>query len=394
MLLLDDDALVFVLSHLVEPLDLARSGMCCRQLHGLVSEIAHNRLTALKEKYAFDDLWHVDDLIPDYDGNSLLAPPETLRELRDTHAAKWRLPGPLERSLSYYPGTECLRPFKPWNAQSLQRRSSAIHRLPWQNGGAARQIGLQVGDASARIRNGELQYLCHHEYIDEPIFEPIFDRLAIWVHAPFPSTCSCCAHHSPQSLDAATFEAHCMTWHHREAMASARGHGRLDDRYADPRDHDPPLMWPGAKKWEEQCTTLEQYDRLRTYVQAVRDAIESKLDPMTWNEAERENMSELASHFRVHMQRDQTLENVMEIRGIRREAALELLEAHLPDCTPEACGRVTLRIALDDFEQEGINRIVRPVLIDGLESVEPAASSSSSVHFMCCLSGFFEGFHC
>ena len=152
------------------------------------------------------------------------------------------------------------------------------------------------------------------------------------------------------------------------------------------------MTWPGATKTWEVCTTLEQYSRLRTYVQTVRGAIQAKLNPTTWNEDERENMSELASHFRVHMQREHTLENVMEIRGITREAALELVEAHLADCTPEACGRVTLGIALDDFEQEGINHIVRSVLIDGLESVEPAASTSSSIHFMCCLSRFFEGF--
>ena len=55
MLSLDDDTLIIVLSHLVEPLDLARSGMCCHQLHGLVSKIALEKLTALQGKYAFED---------------------------------------------------------------------------------------------------------------------------------------------------------------------------------------------------------------------------------------------------------------------------------------------------------------------------------------------------
>ena len=83
----------------------------------------------------------------------------------------------------------------------------------------------------------------------------------------------------------------------------------------------------------------------------------------------------------THMPHADTLASVMEISGITREAALELLEAHLPDCTPEACGRVSLRVAIEDFEREGINHVVRAVLIDGLESVEPTASSGSSIAF-------------
>jgi hypothetical protein len=365
----------------------------------LVSEIAHGRLLALQEKYVFNDghEWQRDLLLPEYhelnDGRrELYAPPDRMRELR-AHG-KWRLPGPIElECLPYYHDTECLQPFTPWNARSLNDRARAICRIPWQDGGIERRWALQLGEKYARIDNGELQYLCHPTAQAEEgnYAYNIIDRSAVWVKIPFPLTCKCCTPHPLELLDVASFEAHCQTWRHREVMACARGAGRLDDRYADPRDREPPSMGPRSKRWEA-CTSLEKYSRLRTFVADVNGAIEAKLDPATWSEDEREAMGELASHFETHMRHADTLASVMEIRGITREAALELLEAHLPDCTPEACGRVTLQFASDDFEREGITHIVRAVLIDGLESVEPAASSGSSIAFMCCLSRFYEGY--
>ena len=396
ILFLDDDTLLLALSHLVEPSDLALAAVCCRQLRRLVSNIAHRRLTALQTQYPFDEQeWRlsrpVDHLIPEYvelsGRRDLLAPPEMMRELLAYGA--FRLPGPVELRLKpYHPGTDCLRPFTPWNARSLKAREMAGCRIPWQDGGLARQRALGLGDNYARINNGELQFLCHETDQLETMEHNILDRGAMWVKIPFPLTCEW--NPPVQFVDVASFEAHCRTWRRRENMANARGDGRLDDRYADPRDRDPPVR-PGGMNWAA-CTPLEKYSRLRTYVEAVRGAIKAKLAPATWNQAERQAMSDLASRFESHMRDDDTLEIVMEIRDMTRESALELLEKHLPDCTPEACGRVTLGFALEDFEREGITHIVRAVLIDGLESVEPAASSGSSIAFMCCLSRFYEGY--